>query len=470
MHNILMVLCFAVFAFPAKAQSPAIDHVRAYVAAVNAGDVVGVQRFRDSSITSAFAQEQPLDAFVQYFANQKRTTGGVELVDIRITPGLAEAALRDRIYGGLRGVKLVLEPGSEQRVRELEPGPAPAWTVVAGPPRSPEVIAARARELVRRGCEAEVFSGAVLVAHGDAVLVQTACGEANRRYRVANTPATRFNLGSMNKMITAVAVMQLVEAGKIKLVDRLSKYVDESWLPRAVADQITIAQLLGHTSGLGDFKDDGWEDRPRDAYRDLADFKPLVRTEKLAFPPGSKFEYSNTGMLMLGVVIEAASGEDYYGYVQRHVYDVAGMSSTGSAPMDEPVADLAMGYWRGSEGWRENSFRQLFRGGPAGGGYSTVGDLYGFARALQVGKLVSPASLNTLWADHPPNEYGAGFEIQTTAAGKVVGHSGAAKGVSARLSLYLDKDYVVVVLSNLDRGGPALNDILTAEIASAGQR
>jgi hypothetical protein len=146
------------------------------------------------------------------------------------------------------------------------------------------------------------------------------------------------------------------------------------------------------------------------------------------------------------------------------------MSDTGSAPMDEPVADLAMGYWRGPKGWRENSFRQLFRGGPAGGGYSTVGDLYAFAKALQTGKLVSPASLNTLWTDHAPNEYGAGFEIQTTAAGKVVGHSGAAKGVSARLSLYLDKDYVVVVLSNIDRGGPALNDVLTAEIASAGRR
>ncbi len=469
MRTLFVALCLAVLAVSAQAQSPAIHHVKAYVAAVNAGDVASVQRFRDSSITPAFADEQPLDAFVKYFADQKRTTGGVELVDIRIKPGLAEAALRDRIFGGLRGVKMVLEPGSN-RVRELEPGPAPAWMAVSGPPRSPGAIATRARELVRRGCEAEIFSGAVLVAHGDTVLSETACGEANRRYGVANTPATRFNLGSLNKMVTAVAVMQLVEAGKIKLDDRLSKYVDESWLPRAVADQITIAQLLSHTSGLGDFKDDGWEDRPRDAYRELADFKPLVRTEQLAFPPGSKFEYSNTGMLMLGVVIEAASGENYYGYVQRHIYDVAGMSSTGSAPMDEPVADLAMGYWRGPQGWRENSFRQLFRGGPAGGGYSTVGDLYRFARALQIGKLVSDASLDTLWTDHPPHGYGAGFEIQTTAAGKIVGHSGAARGVSARLSLYLDKDYVVVVLSNLDRGGPGLNDVLTAEIASAGKR
>lgn len=468
MRLLLLVSCLAVMASPCLAQSPAADHVRAYVAAVNAADEASVLRFREG-VTPAFAQEQPLNAFVQYFADQHRLTGGLDIVEVRSTPGQAEAVLKDRVYGGLRGLKLILEQGGDQRVSDLEPGPAPTWAVVSSPKLTSAAVAMRARALVRRGCEAEVFAGAVLVARGDTVLFQAACGEASRRYHVANTPVTRFNLGSMNKMITAVAVMQLIEAGKLELDDPLSKYADETWLPRSISNQITIAQLLGHTSGLGDFMDDGWGDRPRDAYRELADFKPLVRTEKLAFAPGSRFGYSNTGMLMLGVVIEVVSGQDYYTYVQRHIHEPAGMTATGSAPMDEPVENLAMGYWRAPKGWRKNSFRQLFRGGPAGGGYSTVGDLYRFARALQTGKLVSPTTLNTLWTDHPPNGYGAGFEIQETAAGKVVGHSGAAGGVSGRLSLYLDKDYVVVVLSNLDRGAPALNDVLTAEIARAGR-
>lgn len=466
MRLLLLASCLAVMASPCSAQSSAADRVRAYVAAVNAADEASVLRFREG-VTPAFAQEQPLNAFVQYFADQHRLTGGLDVVEVRSTPGQAEAVLKDRVYGGLRGLKLILERGGDQRVSDLEPGPAPTWAVVAGPKLTSAAVAKRARALVQRGCEAEVFAGAVLVARGDTVLFQTACGEASRRYHVSNTPATRFNLGSINKMITAVAVMQLIEAGKLRLDAPLSQYADETWLPRSISSQITIAQLLGHTSGLGDFMDDGWEDRPPNAYRELADFKPLVRTEKLAFAPGSRFEYSNTGMLMLGVVIEVTSGEDYYTYVQRHIHERAGMTATGSAPMDDPVENLAMGYWFGPKGWRENSFRQLFRGGPAGGGYSTVGDLYRFARALQTGKLVSPTTLNTLWTDHPPNAYGAGFEIQETAAGKVVGHSGAAKGVSGRLSLYLDNGYVVVVLSNIDRGAPALNDVLTAEIARA---
>jgi CubicO group peptidase (beta-lactamase class C family) len=315
-----------------------------------------------------------------------------------------------------------------------------------------------------------VFSGAVLVAHNDQVLFQAACGEASRRYHAKNSVVTRFNLGSMNKMFTAVAVMQLVEAGKVSLDDPLGKYADETWLPHEVTDRITIAQLLTHTSGLGDFFDDGLLKNSRDLYRELDDYKSLVRTEKLSFEPGTRFQYSNTGMLMLGVVIEKASGENYFEYVRRHIYRPAGMNATDCYPMDQPVENLAIGYYDAPDdslGWRENTFKDPMRGGPAGGGFSTVGDMFRFTRALQAGKLVSPASLKTLWSNHPPNSYGAGFEVEDTAAGKVVGHTGFSWGVSSRLNIFLDKGYVAVVLSNIEAGAPILSEVIGDEIARA---
>lgn len=111
-------------------------------------------------------------------------------------------------------------------------------------------------------------------------------------------------------------------------------------------------------------------------------------------------------------------------------------------------------------GWEENSYTQLYTGGPAGGGYSTVRDLFRFARALETGRLVSAASRALLWTDHAPDNYGAGFEIRETSAGKVVGHTGFLWGVSSRVSLFVDRGYVAVVLSNVEVGAPTLMDVI----------
>lgn len=252
----------------------------------------------------------------------------------------------------------------------------------------------------------------------------------------------------------------------MSLDDPLSKYVDQTWLPREVSDRITIKQLLTHTSGLGSFEI-ALRNAPRDAFREVDDYKPLVRSEKPRFPPGTAYHYSNTGMLLLGAVIEKASAESYFDYVRRHIFVPSGMADTDSYSLDEPVERIAMGYIPApddSNAWRENTLMNLMRGCPAGGGYSTVGDLFRFARSLQTGKLVSAASLQSLWADNPPHDYGAGFEIQDSAAGKLVGHSGFDRGVSTQLRIYLDKGYVVAVLSNIERGAPTLAEAISNEV------
>jgi len=452
------------------------EHIRGYLDAVNADDGGGPARFRDNDIATAFAESVPPTAFARYFTNLRHATGGVELVAVKMktgSPDIAELALRDRIYGALHGLELTFEPDGEQRVTEFEPGPAPAWALATTPKLSPDQIAAETEALVERGCAAGVFSGAILVAHGDEVLVEAACGEADKRHHVKNDVDTRFNLGSMNKMFTAVAVMQLVDAGKVSLDDPLDKYVDESWLPNAVASRITIRQLLAHRSGLGEFTSSDFRTAGRGLYRRLSDYKPLLSQATLAFEPGSRFSYSDLGMMFLGVVIEQASGEDYFDYVRVHVFAPAGMTRTGSYAQDEPTEDLAAGYGYAPDspyGWRDNAALSPFRGMPAGGGYSTVGDLYRFARALRNGTLVSGDSLRLLWARQPTANYGAGFEVHETAAGKIVGHSGLFAGVSTRLELYLDKDYTAVVLGNIDAAAPTLMDALREPIARAARR
>lgn len=447
------------------------DHVQAYLAAVNTDGETAAGAFRDKHIAKAFAESVPRAPFVGYFTNQRRVMGGLDLVELRMKDEhSAELLLRDRLYGALHGVVLSFDETAEARVTTFEPGPAPLWAAKAKAHLTAGDVGAQTRALVDLGCRAGVFSGAVLVAKGDEVLSEAACGQANRRYGVANTPRTRLNLGSMNKMFTAVAVMQLVETGQVSLDDPLSKYADESWLPAEIAKAITIRHLLTHTSGLGSFLGSDFEKTSRRLYREVADYRPLVRGETPAFPPGTQFKYSDTGMLLLGVVIEQASGETYFNYVRGHIFGPAAMKDTDSWPMDEPTPDLAMGYgWapRAPLGWRENTMAHVFRGMPAGGGYSTVGDLHRFARALQSGRLLSPPSLALLWTDNPPNNYGGGFMVNASAAGKVVGHSGIFSGISSQLEIYAEKGYIVAILGNQDYAAPGLGDAIRGVIAEA---
>lgn len=320
-----------------------------------------------------------------------------------------------------------------------------------------------ASAMIRQACNRDVFSGTALLAKGDEVLLALACGEASKRFHVPNNIDTKFNLGSMNKMFTATAIAQLVEKGTLAYDDAISQYVDESWLPKEITDKMTIHHLLSHTSGLGSYFNDTYWNGSRENYRSVEDFKPLVKDEQLAFEPGARFRYSNTGMLLLGVVIESATGQTYFDYIREHIYTPAGMINSDSYEMDYPVENLAIGYIpdRNSPyGWQNNVFKHVIKGGPAGGGFSTVGDLHRFARALQNGTLVSEASRATLWTNHAGTGYGYGFSIEEGAAGKVVGHSGGFPGLNGNLAIFADRGYIVAVLANYDRAaGPVARQI-----------
>jgi len=307
------------------------------------------------------------------------------------------------------------------------------------------------------------FSGTLLLAKGEEVLYSGAFGLASKRFNVHNNKDTKFNLGSMNKMFTSVAIMQLVEKGKLSLSDKLGKHLDDTWLPKSISDQIEIQHLLSHSSGLGSYFNRDFITSARERFRSLDDFKKLIQNEKLKFKPGERFSYSNTGMLLLGVVIESVTKQSYFDYIQQNIYDRVGMTNTGSFDMDHPIPNLAIGYMQNKNqtGWKNNLFMHVIKGGPAGGGFSTIADLHKFALALTQYKLLNKQNTELLYSSKPQfnsSTYGYGFRVKGEENDRIVGHDGAFPGIDANLDIHLDKGYITVVLANYGRSAkPVIN-------------
>lgn len=297
------------------------------------------------------------------------------------------------------------------------------------------------------------FSGAVLVAKDGKPVFQQAYGLADRAHNLPNTLDTRFRIGSMNKMFTATAIMQLVQAGKIDLDKPFGAYVTD-YPNKDVSSGVTIRELLTHTGGTGDIFGPGFE-KNRLKLRTLQDYVNLYGSRPLRFKPGSKFEYSNYGFILLGVVIERVSGKSYYDYVRDHVFMPAGMTSTGSDPEDDSVANRSIGYTSGPHGdLQPNTDTLPYRGTSAGGGYSTVGDLLRFANALLSHKLLDAQYTDMMTSGKvamgPDMKYGFGFGDRTVNGNRCFGHNGGAPGMNGDLEICPDSGYVVAVLSNLD--------------------
>ena len=351
-------------------------------------------------------------------------------------------------------------------VFELDQIPRPAAFPIARLTEDQAVAGVKA--LLRKRARVDQFSGAALVAKDGKVLFSGAYGLADRERGIANTLETRFRIGSMNKMFTAVAILQLVEAGKLALGDTVGKHLPD-YPNREVATKVTVRHLLTHTGGTGDIFGPEY-DQNRLQLREHSDFVKLYGSRAPAFEPGTHFEYSNYGFVLLGAIIEAVSGESYYDYVREHVFAPADMTSTGSWSESLDVPNRAIGYMRpypGSRLWQPNTDWILWRGNAAGDAYSTVSDLFRFARALTSNRLLSSGSTQMLLKGNPPLprplgrpvgdplapgvRYAFGFEDARDQDGNGwVGHGGGGRGINGELKIYPKSGYVVAVLANLD--------------------
>lgn len=301
----------------------------------------------------------------------------------------------------------------------------------------------------------EEFSGAVLIAKNGEILIKKAIGESSKSYEIPNRTDTKFNLASVGKIFTGMAITQLAEQGKLSFDDPVGKYVSADWLNPEISKKIQIKHLLTHTSGLGDYFGDVNKQCAIPFFRELEDYKSLVVDDTLMFEPGTNFSYSNTGMLLLGVVIEEITHEKYFDYLRKNIFEPAGMTNTDGFDKDRPVKNLATGYTKmyenGEVYWNNHQYTRIMKGSPSGGIYSTVDDLFKYDMAIRSNKLLSPDYSRILYAGRPELNtpyHSYGFFVSEGVAGRVASHQGDGRGVNCQFKMYLDSGYTIIVLSN----------------------
>ncbi len=281
------------------------------------------------------------------------------------------------------------------------------------------------------------FSGVVLLAKDDKTIFRQAYGLASKEYNTPNRIETRFNLGSINKYFTHIAIEQLEGKGLLKPDDPIGKYLPD-YPNKEAAEKVTIQQLLDMTSGIGDFFGEKYQSTPKDQIRTLSDYLLLFGTDSLLFEPGTNRQYSNGGYIVLGLIIEKVSGQSYFDYVRDHIYKIAGMGNTTHLMADVPVENVASGYtlnWDDNdhkgEPRRDNIYTRPARGSSAGGGYSTVDDLLKLVLALKANRL------SVAKASDEINQGGIAI-------------AGGAPGINAALETNPENGYTIIVLSNYD--------------------
>lgn len=321
----------------------------------------------------------------------------------------------------------------------------------------------RLEQIVQSYVARDHFMGAVLIAKGDEVILSKGYGSANLEWNIANTPSTKFRLGSITKQFTAACILLLEERGKLKIDDPVHKYMADA--PPAW-ENITIYNLLTHTSGIPNFT--GFPDYattealPSPAEKTVARF----RDKPLDFEPGSKFSYSNSGYVLLGYLIEKISGESYEKFLQENIFTPLEMKDSGYDSNARVIERRAAGYAvaPGDGGALVNAgFVNMTIPGGAGGLYSTTEDLFRWERGLFEGKVLSAASLQKMTTPFQ-DDYAFGVIVRTAQGRKQIWHNGSIEGFNASMAYYPDSKIVVAVLANVNGTAP---DAMLLKLAAA---
>lgn len=443
----------------------------ALIEAVNSGDSTIITRFVDEHL-GVDERSRGAATMARMLVTLHAQSGGLDVARAR----MADEALRIMTHArnGRRwlGIQLDPAPGDTTRIANImllpmdDPGPRyppKPWTTTAV---SDEQVATLVRDHLRQAADSDRFSGVVLVAHGDRILVHDAYGYADAASHRRNTRATTFATTSVGKMFTGVAIAQLVNAGRLRFDDTVAKVLPE-YPNQDAAKRITVRELLTHTAGVPE----PFHSPRFGAAGPSATHGALLATfadAPLEMEPGSAFRYSNGNYATLGAIIEKLSGERYEDYLRRHVWKPAGMTHVAH-PGWTLTPDQAIGYARfaeldplGVDDRRPETVRGATPAKSAlrafGGGSYTAEDLFRFMRALRTGKLVPPALADSLTrgkvniGEGAPVRYGFGFYEQDFGTVKVVGHPGSNPdtGHDADVEMFWRAGWTVVVLSNYD--------------------
>lgn len=314
-------------------------------------------------------------------------------------------------------------------------------------------------KLMNKFDEYRQFNGSILVAHEGKVVYKKGFGMANFELDVPNTPTTKHRLASVTKQFTAMAILQLVDEGKLKLDVPISKYLPD--YPKKNGDRITLHHLLTHTSGTLNYTNSS-------SYREkmIKPWKPtelvnLFADSALIFNPGSRIYYSNSGYVLLGVIIEKITGKTYSEVLQSNIFEPLGMVNSGYEKTGDILKNRSAGYYKQGTSLRNANFINMSVAYSAGGLYSTVEDLFLWDQALYTEKLISKELTEVYFDKHFPmyggDYYAYGWEIGNIQVGdsdkklETISHSGVINGYTSLITRIPSSNSSIIVINNVSR-------------------
>jgi len=313
--------------------------------------------------------------------------------------------------------------------------------------------AARIDQVIQTYVAKHKFMGTVLVAKGETVMFDRAYGYANLETMAPMATDTRFRIGSMTKQFTAAAILLLEERNMLKTDDLISAYIAN--LP-ADWSTITVHDLLTHTSGIPNFTSQpgytSLQAHPVSPEEDLT----LIRDKPLNFRPGSRWAYSNTNYILLGMIIEKISGQSYKDFVAVNLLQPIGMTKTEVEPPADTSAPQAEGYAEGKRGLEKAVYVDMSVPYAAGGMVSTTHDLLLWEKALFGGKVLSPAQLAKMTTAYKSG-YGYGLFIHSARERNAIEHAGNINGFNSAMAYYPDDSVTIIILDNIE--GSAADDL-----------
>lgn len=323
--------------------------------------------------------------------------------------------------------------------------------------------------------DSRAFSGVVLISHHGERIFERSYGAASRRWNVPVTLDTRFDLASVTKLFTSVAVLELVDTGRLRLDQKLSTLLDLTGT--TLSGDIAIGHLLTHTSGIADDADEEagasyealWKDKPNYSVTQTRDFLPQFAHKPPNFEPGAGCRYCNCGYILAGLALERVTGTGYREHVQSQLFGPAGMTSSGFFHMREAVPNVAEGWDPVHDddgritGWRQNIYSYPPIGSPDGGAHCTAADVVRFMDKLRAGEVLSPAHTQAFFTPQVKHHekdgggsihYGFGLEFEVDDGGSIRSFykDGINAGASALLRHYPETEITVAVLSNSEDG------------------
>jgi len=428
-----LAIAFLFAVSTAFAKPPAETVFDEWLKVFNSNDRAELRAFNERHFADA-------DHDLDYMLDSREETGGLDVIEVeRNEKTVFSVMTKERNFPAYRRITVTLEKARGTTLREVKQEPQ----------RMPQDKALKALDAFAASlAKAERFSGVLVIEQNGKRLYGKAFGLADRENNVPVHLDTPFLFASQGKMFTAVAVLQLIHEGKLGFDDPIGMYLAD--YPNKEMAKVTVRQLLSHQGGTGDIGVLQPEESSNRAWvRTIDDLIKLNGVRDPSFVPGSAFEYSNYGFVLLGALVERVTGKSYYAYVDEHIFQPAGMTAT-RFPDIEHMSGIARGYTQDSSGELMASASQLpWRGTPAGGGVSTVDDQVRFVDALKAGNLIPLPILNEA-IKQQTEWYGYGFVSSGPEEFPHWGHGGGAAGNSAALSIYPSNDMTMACLGNRD--------------------